>query len=60
MSRIERGTRPEVFVIIKEKEKHRRSLAALPFDEKIEMIFRLQAATKVCIIGSGSKQLTET
>jgi hypothetical protein len=33
---------PNVREILKEKEKHRRSLAALPFEEKIEMVFKLQ------------------
>lgn len=33
---------PDISEIIKKKEKHRRSLAALPFEEKIEMVFKLQ------------------
>jgi hypothetical protein len=33
---------PDVREILKRKEKHRRSLAALPFEEKIEMVFRLR------------------
>jgi hypothetical protein len=34
---------PDISEIIKKKEKHRRSLAALPFEEKIEMVFKLRA-----------------
>ena len=37
---------PDVNEIIKKKEKHRRSLAALPFEEKIEMVFKLQERRK--------------
>ena len=37
---------PDVRDIIKKKEKHRRSLAALPFEEKIEIVFKLQARQK--------------
>jgi hypothetical protein len=37
---------PEICEIIKKKERHRRSLAALPFEEKIEMVFRLQERRK--------------
>jgi hypothetical protein len=37
---------PDISEIIKKKEKHRRSLAALPFEEKIEMVFRLQERRK--------------
>jgi len=37
---------PDVSEIIKKKEKHRRSLAALPFEEKIEMVFRLRERRK--------------
>ncbi len=33
---------PDISEILKKKEKHRRSLAALPFEEKIEMVFRLR------------------
>jgi hypothetical protein len=29
--------------LLKRKAAHRRALAALPFEEKIEMVFRLQA-----------------
>lgn len=37
---------PDITAIIKKKEKHRRSLAALPFEEKIEMVFKLQERRK--------------
>jgi hypothetical protein len=37
---------PDVSEIIKKKEKHRRSLAALPFEEKIKMVFKLQERRK--------------
>ncbi len=37
---------PDISKIIKKKEKHRRSLAALPFEEKIEMVFKLQERRK--------------
>jgi len=37
---------PDITKIVKKKEKHRRSLAALPFEEKIEMVFKLQERRK--------------
>jgi hypothetical protein len=37
---------PEVSEILKKKERHRRSLAALPFEEKIEIVFKLQERRK--------------
>lgn len=37
---------PDISAIIKQKEKHRRALAALPFEEKIEMVFKLQKRRK--------------
>jgi len=37
---------PDISEIIKKKEKHRRSLAALPFEEKIEMVFKLRERRK--------------
>lgn len=33
---------PDMSEIIKKKEAHRRTLAALPFEEKIEMVFKLR------------------
>ena len=33
---------PDISEIIKKKEAHRRSLAALPFEKKIEMVFKLR------------------
>jgi hypothetical protein len=33
---------PDISEILKQKEAHRRSLAALPFEKKIELVFRLQ------------------
>ena len=37
---------PDISEIIKKKEKHRRALAALPFEEKIEMVFKLRERRK--------------
>jgi hypothetical protein len=37
---------PDVSEVFKKKEKHRRSLAALPFEEKIEMVFKLRERRK--------------
>jgi hypothetical protein len=37
---------PDINAIIKKKEQHRRSLAALPFEKKIEMVFKLQERRK--------------
>ncbi len=34
---------PDISEIIKKKETHRRALAALSFEEKMEMVFKLQA-----------------
>ncbi len=33
---------PDISEIIKKKEKHRRSLASLPFEQKIEIVFKLR------------------
>ena len=33
---------PDIRQIIKKKEENRRSLAALPFEKKIEMVFKLR------------------
>ena len=33
---------PDITEVVKQKEQHRRSLAALPFEKKIELVFRLQ------------------
>jgi hypothetical protein len=37
---------PDVTELIKKREAHRRSLAALPFEEKIEMVFKLRERHK--------------
>ena len=37
---------PDISKIIKQKEQHRRSLAALPFEKKIEMVFKLRERRK--------------
>ena len=37
---------PDISEIIKKKEKHRRSLAALPFEKKIEMVLKLRERRK--------------
>lgn len=50
---------PDVSAILKKKEKHRRSLAALSFEEKIEMVFKLQERRKFIKSGrvlSGSEK----
>jgi hypothetical protein len=36
----------DISEIIKKKEKHRQSLAALPFEKKIEMVFKLRERRK--------------
>jgi hypothetical protein len=33
---------PDIGEIIEKKEEHRRALAALPFEKKVEMVFRLR------------------
>jgi len=33
---------PDISKLIKAKEAHRRALAALPFEKKIELVFKLQ------------------
>lgn len=38
---------PDITEIIKKKEEHRRALAALPFEEKIEMVFKLRERRKI-------------
>jgi hypothetical protein len=35
-------TYPDISKLIKAKEAHRRALAALPFEKKIELVFKLQ------------------
>jgi len=50
---------PDISGSIKKKEKHRRLLAALSFEEKIEMIFKLQERRKFIKSGrvfSGSEK----
>jgi hypothetical protein len=37
---------PDISAIIEKKEKHRRALAALSFEEKIELVFKLQERRK--------------
>jgi hypothetical protein len=37
---------PDISEIIKKKEQERRSLAALPFEKKIEMVFKLRERQK--------------
>jgi hypothetical protein len=54
---------PDVSPIIKKKERYRRSLAALPFEEKIEMVFKLQERQKFIksgrVISSSEKPKTK-
>jgi hypothetical protein len=35
-------TYPDISKLIKAKDAHRRALAALPFEKKIELVFKLQ------------------
>jgi hypothetical protein len=37
---------PDISEIIKHKAEHRRALAALPFEKKIEIVFKLQERRK--------------
>ena len=37
---------PDVTELIRKKEAHRRTLAALPFEEKIELVFKLRERRK--------------
>lgn len=46
---------PDVSAIIKEKEKHRRLLAALPFEKKIELVFKLRERHKFIKSGQAVK-----
>jgi DNA polymerase III sliding clamp (beta) subunit (PCNA family) len=48
---------PDISEIIKKKEKHRRELAALPFEEKIEMVFKLQERRKFIKAGRRANSL---
>jgi hypothetical protein len=34
---------PDITELLKHKEAHRRALAALPFEQKIELVFQLRA-----------------
>ena len=42
---------PDISEIIKKKEAQRRSLAALSFEQKIEIVFKLQARRKAVQAG---------
>lgn len=37
---------PDISEVIKKKAQHRRSLAALPFEKKIEIVFKLRERRK--------------
>ena len=37
---------PDISAIIKQKQQQRRSLAALPFEKKVEMVFKLRERRK--------------
>jgi len=37
---------PDISEIIRRKEQHRRALAALPFEQKIEIVFKLRERRK--------------
>jgi hypothetical protein len=55
---------PDVGALVKKKEKHRRLLAALPFEEKIEIVFKLQERRKFIksgrVVGSSEKRRTKS
>jgi hypothetical protein len=53
---------PDVSELIKKKEAHRRSLAALPFEEKVEMVFKLRERRKFIKSGraTSSSQKSKT
>jgi len=48
---------PDISELIKKKEEHRRMMAALPFEKKVEARFRSQRAPQVNQIGAdGARQ----
>jgi hypothetical protein len=55
---------PDISQIIKKKEKHRRSLAALSFEEKIEIVLKLQKRRKFIksgrVVGNAQKPKTKS
>jgi hypothetical protein len=55
---------PDVSGIIKKKAEHRRALAALSFEEKIELVFKLQARRKFIrssrVVGNSQKRKTKS
>ena len=55
---------PDVGALMRKKEKHRRSLAALPFEEKIEIVFKLQARREFIksgrVVSSSEKPKTKS
>jgi hypothetical protein len=51
---------PDVSELIKQEEAHRRALASLSFEEKIEMAFRLQARRKLIKSGRAASYSQES
>lgn len=55
---------PNISEIIKKKEKHRRLLAALPFEQKIEIVFKIRERQKFIksgqVVSNSKKPKTES
>ncbi|MCA1642920.1 MAG: hypothetical protein LC785_13445 [Acidobacteria bacterium] len=51
---------PDITELIKKKEAHRRTLAALPFEEKIEMVFKLRERRKFIKSGRAADHARKT
>ncbi len=47
---------PDISEIIKRKEQHRRALAALSFEQKIEIVFKLRARSEFIKTGRAIKE----
>jgi hypothetical protein len=50
---------PDISRLLRQKGEHRRALAALPFEKKIEMVFRLserRASIRRAVARAGSKK----
>jgi len=50
---------PDIKEIIKNKAAHRRYMGALPFEEKLEIVFRLRDRKKLIKSGQGMKRAPE-
>jgi hypothetical protein len=55
---------PDISEVMRRKEKHRRTLAALSFEEKIEIVFKLQERRKFIksgrVVGDSRKPKTKS